>query len=238
VLHDYNSRRLGWSNLNRPCKANTTHVNFVPELSLSLRIIGGQWRSRILARPDTPATRPMPDRVKQSIFNILGCYYECPGELPPIRVADVFAGSGSMGLEALSRGAAHCTFYEASRVAFQALRENVVNLDAGVLATVVTEDAWKSAGRDGSAFDLVFLDPPYKDTRNADSEGLVGSFLRRIAEKESLRNKTPLVVLHHFAKVQFSAMKLEEPWEIWDERRIGSNAVTFFKRKDSWAVNS
>ncbi len=173
----------------------------------------------------------MPDRVKQSIFNILECYYGIPGELPPLRVGDVFAGSGSMGFEALSRGAASCTFYEANRVAYQALRENMETLHTGTMATIVTGDAWKNAGRDANAraFDLVFLDPPYKDTQNADSEGLVGTFLRRVGGKESIGNKVPFVVLHHFGKVKFSGMKLEEPWEIWDERRIGSSAVTFFK---------
>lgn len=173
----------------------------------------------------------MPDRVKQSIFNILESFYGSPGELPSLRVADVFAGSGSMGFEALSRGAAHCTFYEANRVAFQALRQNLESLNAGSMATVVTGDAWKNAGRDGGsgAFDLVFLDPPYKDTQHADPEGLVGTFLRRVAEKRPVSDTVPFVVLHHFAKVQFSAMKLEEPWEVWDERRIGSSAVTFFK---------
>jgi 16S rRNA (guanine(966)-N(2))-methyltransferase RsmD len=200
---------------------------------LSLRIISGQWRSRILARPDTPLTRPMPDRVKQSIFNILECFYGSPGELPPLRVADVFAGSGSMGFEALSRGAARCTFYEANRVAIHALSQNIESLTAGTMATIVTGDAWKNAGRDASAgaFDLVFLDPPYKDTQTADSEGVVGTFLRRITAKETIGAKVPFVMLHHFAKVQFSAMKLEEPWEIWDERQIGSSGVTFFKGK-------
>lgn len=175
----------------------------------------------------------MPDRVKQSIFNILGCHFASPGGLPPLRVADVFAGSGSMGLEALSRGASHSTFYEAGRVALHALRENVATLQAAEMTTIVTGDAWKNAGRDASTgtFDLVFLDPPYKDTQNAGSDGLVGAFLRQIAENPSCGSKLPLVVLHHFTKVRFSEMPIAAEWVIFDERRIGSSAVTFFGDK-------
>ena len=176
----------------------------------------------------------MPDRVKQSIFNILGCRYECPGELPPLRVADVFSGSGSMGFEALSRGAASCTFYEADRTALQALHRNMETLGAKNISTIVTGDAWNAAGRDAKAgaFDLVFLDPPYRDTQNADSESCVGKFLRRIAEAEppvgQAAARVPLVVLHHFEKVRFSEMDLAAPWAIGDARRMGTSAVTFF----------
>lgn len=176
----------------------------------------------------------MPDRVKQSIFNILGCRYERPGELPPLRVADVFSGSGSMGFEALSRGAAICTFYEADRTALQALRGNVETLGAENISSIVTGDAWKAAGRDAGArtFDLVFLDPPYRDTQNTDSESPVATFLRRIAEAKipvgQVAAHLPLVMLHHFEKVRFSKMDLAAPWAIGDERRMGTSAITFF----------
>lgn len=199
---------------------------------MSLRIIGGQWRSRKLARPDTPATRPMPDRVKQSIFNILGCLYESPGQLPPLRVADVFAGSGSMGFEALSRGASHCTFYEADRIALRALRENQATLSAGNLSSIVTGDAWKTAARDAkaAAFELIFLDPPYRDTQDTGFDGCVARFLRRLAEPADVpgADPVPLIVLHHFGKVRFSNMPVLPPWAVADERRLGSSAVTFF----------
>ena len=108
-----------------------------------MRIIGGKWRSRRIHRPDSPATRPVPDRVKESIFNILGNHYDCLGSLPPIRVADVFAGGGSMGLEALSRGAAHCTFFERDRTALAVLRKNFTTLDVKKEATIIARDAWR-----------------------------------------------------------------------------------------------
>lgn len=178
----------------------------------------------------------MPDRIKQSIFNILGCHYECPGQLPPLRVADVFAGSGSMGFEALSRGATTCTFYEAGRIALNALRANIQTLAASDISSIVIGDAWKTAGRDAAtgAFDLIFLDPPYRDTQTTDPDSSVARFLRQIAEKSVAHPdvKVPLVVLHHFGKVRFSSMNLTSPWTILDERKMGSSAVTFFLDQD------
>src|SRR3972149_2479777 len=107
-----------------------------------MRIIGGTWRSRRLLRPETDSTRPMPDRVKQTIFDMLGSRYDCPGALPPLLVADVFAGGGSMGWEALSRGAAFCGFFERAREALDALRRNVESLGAGLESSIVSGDAW------------------------------------------------------------------------------------------------
>ena len=199
---------------------------------MSLRITGGNWRSRRLFRPESSATRPMPDKVKQSIFNILGHRFGCPGELPPLRVADVFAGSGSMGLEALSRGCASCDFYEADRIAIKALRANIEVLNAQKFTSIKTGDAWKAAARDAQqgAFELIFLDPPYKDTQSTQADGQVGRFLARIAESavQAPKRVVPMVVLHHFEKVRFSQLDAPAPWAVWDERRLGSSGVTFF----------
>jgi 16S rRNA (guanine(966)-N(2))-methyltransferase RsmD len=195
---------------------------------MSLRIIGGVWRSRRLVRPDTEATRPVPDRVKQTVFDILGSRFGTPGALPPLRVADVFAGSGSMGLEALSRGAQSCCFYERDREVLAVLRRNVETLRAGAVSTIIVRDAWRAAARDpnGRAFDLIFLDPPYRDSEDVSPIGEVSRFLHRLAEDADNR---PLVILHHFSKVRFS-LDADNPWSIGDERTIGSSAVTFFLR--------
>jgi len=135
----------------------------------AMRIIAGKWRSRRLERPETELTRPMPDRVKEMVFNKLGVHYGCPGLLPSIRVADVFAGSGSNGLEALSRGAEHCIFFERDRQALDTLGRNIAVLDAEADSTVVVGDAWQRAieSLGGNAIELMFLDPPYADLRNA-----------------------------------------------------------------------
>lgn len=174
----------------------------------------------------------MPDRVKQSIFNVIEARFGCPGELPPFRVADVFAGSGSMGLEALSRGATSCVFYEADRVALKALQSNLDALDATARTKVRSGNAWKEAARDAATvgFELIFLDPPYRDTEEAAPDGLVATFLARISERAAAAGefRVPMVVLHHFEKVRFAQLDVPAPWVVWDERKIGSSAVTYF----------
>ena len=173
----------------------------------------------------------MPDKVKQAIFNILGNRYDVPGTLPPLRVADVFAGSGSMGLEALSRGCSSCTFYESDRVALASLRENVASLRAQGQSQIKSGDAWRKAATDAQAglFDLIFLDPPYRDSKESDVNGPVGRFLTRLTEPGvGVPNLLPLVVLHHSGRVSFLQIDVPGPWVVWDERQMGSSGVTFF----------
>lgn len=170
----------------------------------------------------------MPDRLKQAIFNILGSSYGTPGLLPEIGVADVFAGSGSMGLEALSRGASRCIFYENGGLALKCLRQNIVELKAEHCSEVVTSDAWTTAAQDAGrrAIELLFLDPPYRDTQDASTGGYVGDFLSRIAIQSG--RPWPTVVLHHFAKVDYTKMELPATWTVSDYRTFGSSSVTFF----------
>ena len=193
-----------------------------------MRIIAGKWRSRRLVRPRTADTRPMPDRVREAVFSIVGARCGCPGNLPPLQVADVFAGSGSMGLEALSRGAASCCFFERAVSALKALRENLAALGVGAEAHVVSRDAWTSScvGPGGHPFDLLLLDPPYADTRDLSDQSMFGCYLRRIVERDDNR---PLVVLHHRASVQV-APGTDGGWQVVDQRTFGTNAVTLFER--------
>jgi len=194
-----------------------------------MRIIAGRWRSRRIFRPDTEETRPMPDRVREAVFGLLGSHYGTLGELPPLRVADVFAGSGSMGLEALSRGAVSCCFFERNRTALAALGRNLESLQVGPEATVIQGDAWASAIRDasGRAFDLVFLDPPYHDSQDVSRAGPVRRYLARWRREESVAT---LVILHHSRKAPYG-LEVEESWRMMDERRFGTSAITVFVRK-------
>lgn len=193
-----------------------------------MRIIGGKWRSRKLIKPDTRQTRPMPDRVKAAIFSVLGAHYDVPGELPAVRVADVFAGGGSMGLEALSRGAAYCSFFERGPTALIALNRNVANLDAQTCCEVIRRDAWRAATATiaQEPFDLVFLDPPYRDSQDTSPRGAVLRYLSRMAGSTAAGC---VVILHHDRRTHF-ALNEGEPWKIADERSFGSNAVTMFIR--------
>lgn len=168
----------------------------------------------------------MPDRVKETLFGVLGSYYGCPGALPAVHVADVFAGSGSIGLEALSRGAVSCCFFERERQALEALRKNIEVLGAADVSMVVKGDAWSSAvsGVEERRFDLVFLDPPYRESEDTSEDGHVRKYLARVAGPEDDR---PLVVLHHSAQVVFE-VKETEHWQVLDRRIIGTGCVTFF----------
>ncbi len=191
-----------------------------------MRIIAGRWRSRRLLRPDTTDTRPLPDRVRESLFNILGERYGCPGGLPALCVADVFAGSGSIGLEALSRGAGHCCFFERGREALAALRRNIDALQAESTTTVITADAWQRAtmGVEGQPLELVFLDPPYRDSNDSSKTGTVAQYLARLGENS---HPAPLVVLHHEASVTYET-GVCPGWTVEDTRTIGTNTLTFF----------
>ena len=119
-----------------------------------LRIIGGTWRGRKLRFPASAAIRPTPDRVRETLFNWLG---------PATQGAhclDLFAGSGALGLEALSRGAAHVTFIEQDAAAAQALRTLLAEWQAGD-ARVERADALRYLAGASRQFDIVFLDPPF-----------------------------------------------------------------------------
>lgn len=193
-----------------------------------MRIVGGKWRSRRLIRPRGLVTRPMPDRVREAVFSALGSRYECPGMLPPLTVADVFAGSGSMGLEALSRGARSCCFFERNREVLVTLYRNLDALGVGPEATVVGRDAWSAAvcSPSGRPFDLILLDPPYADTRDMSPDGPLKRYLGRLAER---RDNLPLVVLHHAASVPFE-VDSDGGWRIVDQRMHGTNAITMLMR--------
>lgn len=169
----------------------------------------------------------MPDRVKEAIFNILGAHFGCPGELPELHVADLFAGSGSMGLEAMSRGASSCCFFERDRTALEALRQNLASLGLMKDIQVRTGDAWLQAPMElhDASVALAFVDPPYQDSLDVSREGPVRRFLQRILD---VSQPESLVVLHHAASVKYE-LDTEEGWQVKDHRVIGTNAVTFFE---------
>lgn len=119
-----------------------------------LRIIAGQWRGRRLHFPDLPGLRPTPDRVRETLFNWLSPI------LPGARCLDLFAGSGALGIEALSRGAAEVVFVEQQPAAVTALRENLTKLKAQN-ARMEWADALAWLRSPGTPFEIVLLDPPF-----------------------------------------------------------------------------
>ena len=123
-----------------------------------MRVVAGRFGGRTLVAPRGRSTRPTSDRVREALFSILGPDLVCGA-----RVLDLFAGSGAMAIEALSRGAADATLVDSSAASVAAIRRNLSSL--GVPAEVRRQDALaylRGASRDARQYDLVFLDPPYR----------------------------------------------------------------------------
>lgn len=122
-----------------------------------MRIIAGEWRGRKLVAPKGEATRPTADRTRETLFSMLASRL---GSFEGLSVLDLFAGSGALGLEALSRGAAHCLFVEQDKAALDAIRANVAALDCRSRSTV-SAGSVMSLGPAKTVHDLILLDPPY-----------------------------------------------------------------------------
>ena len=120
-----------------------------------MRVVAGEFRGRRLAAPAGGGTRPTTDKVREAVFNALASLDVVDGA----RVVDLYAGSGALGIEALSRGAAHCTFVERDRAALAAIDDNIATLGLGDRSRVLVADGIAAASRVDS--DLAFADPPY-----------------------------------------------------------------------------
>ena len=135
-----------------------------------MRIIAGAWRGRPLLAPPGRSTRPTSDRAREGLFSMLASRL---GSFEGLEVADLFAGTGALGLEALSRGAAHCTFVESDRAALDVLQRNIGKLGAGDRADIRAQSV-EHAAPPPRPCDLMLIDPPYRS-------GLAQVALDRIA---------------------------------------------------------
>ena len=122
-----------------------------------MRIISGQWRSRPLVAPKGDTTRPTADRTRETLFSMLNSRL---GSFEDLAVLDLFAGSGALGLEALSRGAATCTFVENDAAALKALETNIAKLGA-IAQSDIRRSSVLSLGSAIKPFDVILMDPPY-----------------------------------------------------------------------------
>jgi len=181
-----------------------------------MRVIAGQARGRRLRTPKGRELRPTADRVKEALFNIL------PHDLSGRRVLDLFAGTGNLGLEALSRGAASAVLVDIARPATAVIEENVQALGYGASARVVTAPVFKavrSLARGGERFDLILLDPPYE-------RGLAGEALKEIA-KEGVLADGGVVVAEHSVRDRLE--KKYGALVLTDQRRYGDTALSFYR---------
>jgi 16S rRNA (guanine966-N2)-methyltransferase len=125
---------------------------------MSLKLIGGIWKGRLLKTPKGDKTRPTQGMLRAAVFNI------CQNEIEETRFLDLFAGSGAMGLEALSRGAAHATFVEKDKEAARCITENIHRLQAEEKTTLLISNVAKalaSLEKKGARFNIIYIDPPY-----------------------------------------------------------------------------
>ncbi len=180
-----------------------------------MRIIAGEFRGRPLAAPASMAVRPTADRTRQSVFNILSAHIEWPGG----RVLDLFAGTGALGLEALSRGAAFCLFVDNSAQGRALLRENIERLDLTGRARIWRRDA-TDLGRPGALapFDLAFADPPY-------AKGLGERAAAALAQDGWLIPQG-LLVLEELGNCLPESLP---GFHLLDRRQFGDTAVGFFR---------
>ena len=178
-----------------------------------VRIIGGQWRSRRLEFPDVPGLRPTPDRVRETLFNWLAPV------LPGARCLDLFAGSGALGMEALSRGAAEVVFVEHHPLAVRTLQDNLARLQA-VGARVEAAEAMAWLRQPGTPFEIVLLDPPF-------GEGLLEPVCAQLEQGGWL---TPNAWIYLEAAADQPAPPLPAAWTLHREKMAGTVVYRLARR--------
>ena len=183
-----------------------------------MRVVGGKFRGRALATPRSHDIRPTSDRLRESLFNILAHSYDLPQ--PTTRVLDLFAGTGALGIEAISRGAAHALFVESGVEGRGVIRENMETFGLNGVARILRRDA-SDLGAAGTIapFDLVFLDPPYGKGlgEKAVASAATGGWLKPGA----------LCVLEELAA---AAIETPPTFEVLDRRKSGDTQLIFLKR--------
>ena len=180
-----------------------------------MRIVAGKWRGRPLRAPKGLAVRPTADRVREAIFDILG------EGVAGASVLDLFAGSGALGLEALSRGASRGVFVESVPAAFGILQKNIASLAAGEAEAFLLDyrQAFRRLRARAIRFDLVFLDPPY-------GKGLAADAAAGLSRAELVEPGGTVVVEE---AVRSPQALFPERWSISADRRYGDTRVTLFR---------
>jgi 16S rRNA (guanine966-N2)-methyltransferase len=185
---------------------------------LSLRVTGGEYRGRILRTVDDLSVRPATDRVRQSLFNMLVNRLD----FEDLSVLDLFAGSGSLGIEALSRGAARAVFVEGERRAASYIESNIDHLGCAEHTEVLTIDAMRYIADSRDSFRLVFADPPYQFDRTPSLPELI--FGRGLVEQGGY------LLIEHTTDIWYEDAAL---YRVGPVKKFGRTVVTFFTGKAS-----
>jgi 16S rRNA (guanine(966)-N(2))-methyltransferase RsmD len=185
-----------------------------------MRIISGASKGRKLKMPSGRSVRPTSDRVKESIFDTLGD--EVKGKV----VLDLFAGTGNLGIEALSRGAAKAVFVEKGRQALRVIGRNLLETGMAARSEVLPKDALRAIGilaqRD-EPFDLILMDPPYR-------EGWIMKALERL-RRNPVHHEGSLLVIEHDRREPLPGAV--EGWEVIKQRKLGDTVVSFLVPRKS-----
>ena len=181
-----------------------------------MRIIGGTARGRALVAPAGDKTRPTQDYVRESLFNIIRW------DLADARVLDLFAGTGALSLEALSRGAKEAVLIDMDRAACAAIKKNMETSRLGAQCRMISRDykqAMDALAREGQRFDVVFIDPPYRMENT-------GEMCAALYDKGLLADAFLILVEHR----RGMAPLLDERFEAFDLRKYGDTEITFVRR--------
>lgn len=179
-----------------------------------MRIISGTSRGRRLATPKSQAIRPTSDRVKESIFNIIGELVE--GKV----VLDLFAGTGNLGIEALSRGAKRTLFVEKGRQAIRLIKRNLSQLGMEGQSEIIPKDVHRAIGilrERGESFDLILMDPPY-------GKGLISKTLTKLNSHRIYHEDSILVIEHDRRE---SLPNSTGGWNLIRQQRVGDTIISF-----------
>jgi len=184
-----------------------------------MRIISGKFKGKKLFLPQDKITRPLKDLVKESIFNLLEHSRQIKKEIEDALILDLFSGSGSFGLECISRGSQNVYFFENHSLAIKVLKKNVLSLNTMSNYKIFEKDCFDyfdSKNILNIRFDIIFIDPPYKETK-------INKLIENIIEKKIL-NKKGIIIIHRHKK---DKLEITKKIKILDIRNYGISKVYF-----------
>ena len=185
-----------------------------------MRVIGGRLRGKLIHNPTDKTTRPLKDMVRESIFNILEHSKNENIKFKNNIILDLFAGSGSFGIECLSRGVKKVYFFESYKPSLKILKKNIINLELNENSVVIENDVYKISNQDtdNNKIDLIYLDPPFKDKK-------INNLLENIKNLKIAQEKT-LIVIHRNRKLKDNFTK---DFKIIREKNYGLSKIIFGK---------
>ena len=183
-----------------------------------MRIISGGLKGKKLLVPLDKSTRPLKDMVRESIFNILDHSTKLSAKINNAKILDLFSGTGSFGIECLSRGAAEVFFFENYHNSLKILKKNISNLDLNNKSMVYSNSAYnlKDSNIENRIFDIIFLDPPFKDRE-------IETLIYQI-KKMKITHSNSLLIIHRNKK---SDDKIDQYLNIIEEKKYGLSKIYF-----------